>query len=156
MTSPLPTTTTPEQFISIIDSTQQSLEHEIKRAKTLLLQTSSTSSSNTNKIPFEWIEQLARRLSYTTHAPPDWHFTQNRPLPPVFAPPCPQPDAIKKGVLFILPEIQIQAIIDKEVAGGATTTTINSNKDDDSLKLNGNAPATTITPTEEIEFEDDD
>uniref|UniRef100_A0A7S3PMV9 Mediator of RNA polymerase II transcription subunit 4 n=1 Tax=Aplanochytrium stocchinoi TaxID=215587 RepID=A0A7S3PMV9_9STRA len=44
--------------------------------------------------------ELAKKLSYSTAAPPGWHFRQNREIPIPFRPPAPQEENMKKGLLF--------------------------------------------------------
>mmetsp|Transcript_16068 Transcript_16068/g.18188 ORF Transcript_16068/g.18188 Transcript_16068/m.18188 type:complete len:315 (+) Transcript_16068:68-1012(+) len=46
------------------------------------------------------ILELAKKLSYSTRAPPGWHFRQNREIPIPFRPPAPQEENMKKGLLF--------------------------------------------------------
>lgn len=80
------------------------LEAEIEKANRLLGQ-ADVETEKSDDIPMDWVLQLARKYSYTTHAPDEWHCIPSRintdyALPPRFHYPGPLQQEIQRGILF--------------------------------------------------------
>jgi len=78
---------------------QRGLEAEVfERAKPLL----GKSLGKLQLRPFqsEDVLKYAHKLSYSTAAPPGWHFSQGLQIPIPFKPPAPQEDHMKQSFLF--------------------------------------------------------
>jgi len=97
----------------LLNESEKEIEAEILRANQLLYP-NDPSKTESKPISVEWVLQLARKLSYTTHAPPGWHFKQMRPLPDKFHPPAPQMEEMKRGKLFKQKD-QLVAILSKSI-----------------------------------------
>lgn len=110
-----------------LEENERNMQKEIERAEQLLPAKGSEESS----VPIDWVLQLARKLSFITRAPPNWHFKQMRPLPDRFHPPAPQVDDMKKSKLFKKPDVLLAQLVELEKASSKPSADAVTKSSDD-------------------------
>jgi len=133
----------------VLEQSELGIEDALKRANKFSSAAPTVKSSPVQNevVTVDSVLQLARKLSFITHAPAGWHYKQGRNLPDRFHPPAPQMDDMKKSKLFKRPDQLVAAYLKQQQPDQAAAST--------SEQVNGNGTSSPKVE-EEIDWEETD